>query len=497
MIRSKIKSVILKKNRLKQQTYSELVYAQPKWKLFARMDYADKFYNQPRPIDFVKQQIIHQQRSQNVIELKAADFNESNLLNAIQSLKEQGGEVRLPAATLELRNALNLTPGICLTGVAGRTELIFKQSDYGIIIQGAADKPAGQVSLCNIRIFHQGEHKFCAALLATHTQALHLENIEIISPRGVGVLLADKVYQTKLINCRVQYAGLVGFMFIRDVHETLMQNCTAEYCQQSGVFLTDLKLPEHIDALDFAAQLHHTDHVIGNFAPFAPEDPSPYRTDIIACVFSHNRKMGITTDGVAYLSVKNTVIAHNDCEGITIDNGSWGCIIQNCHIYNNGWRGLQHEVELGIDFVSEMGLMDDGSSKAKLPGISLDNAAYTRVENNHIECNWGDGVKFVRAAYASTIANNLIENNNRGVNDRFHYFGILVGVAERQHPEQYDFASCNNRITANVILGAHFAGIHLTDKVTGNIIEKNRVKGATFESIEVHALSGNLVSTDI
>jgi parallel beta-helix repeat protein len=158
---------------------------------------------------------------------------------------------------------------------------------------------------------------------------------------------------------------------------------------------------------------------------------------------------------------------------------------------------MQHEVELGIDFVSEMGLMDDGSSKAKLPGISLDNAAYTRVENNHIECNWGDGVKFVRAAYASTIANNLIENNNRGGNDRFHYFGILVGVAERQHPEQHDFASCNNRISENTILGEHFAGIHLMAQVTGNIVEKNQIKGATFESVEVHARKGNLINTDI
>jgi len=496
MLRHKIKSVILKKNTLKQQAYSKLVTAKPQWTLFERMEYADKLYNKPQSIDFVKQQILHRQRNQNLIELKAQDFTEHNLLNAIQSLQEQGGEIRLPAGTLELHHALNLTQGICLTGVAGRTELVFKQSDYGIIIQGSEDKPIQQVSISNIRIYHQGEQKFCAALFASHTQALHLENIVIISPKAVGVLLADKVYQSKLINCRVQYAGLVGFMFIRDVNETLMQSCTAEHCQQSGVFLTDLKLPEHIDAMDFAAQLHHTDHVIGNFAPFASDDPSPYRTDMIDCVFSHNRKMGITTDGVAYLSVKNTVIAHNDCEGITIDNGAWGCIIQNCHIYNNGWRGLQHEVELGIDFVSEMGLMDDGSSKAKLPGISLDNAAYTRVENNHIECNWGDGVKFVRAAYASTIANNLIENNNRGVNDRFHYFGILVGVAERQHPEQHDFASCNNQITANTILGTHFAGIHLTAKVTGNIIEKNQIKGATFESIEVHARSGNLVSTD-
>lgn len=75
-----------------------------------------------------------------------------------------------------------------------------------------------------------------------------------------------------------------------------------------------------------------------------------------------------------------------------------------------------------------MGRMDDGSSKAKLPGVSLDNAAYCRVENNSIEGNWGDGVKFVRSVYACTVARNIIANNNRGVNDRFHYFGVLVGV---------------------------------------------------------------------
>lgn len=493
MLRHKIRSLALKPNILKQQASARLELAQPQWILFERMQYADKRYNRPKKIDFVQQQASYKQCRQTVIEIASEDFTENHLISVIESLAESGGEIRLPARNLILENPLNLTQGICLTGVLGRTELIFKHCDYGINIQGTADKPLALIRLQNFKIYHEGEHKFCGALFATHTNGLYLENIEIISPRAVGFLLADNVIQSKLINCRVHYAGLVGFMFIRDVNETLMQGCMAEYCQQSGVFLTDLKLPEHIDPLDFPAQLHHTDHVIGNFGPFAVEDPSPYRTDMIDCVFSHNRKMGITTDGVAYLSVQNCVIAHNDCEGITIDNGAWGCLIQNCHIYNNGWRGLQHEVELGIDFVNEMGLMADGSSKAKLPGISLDNAAYTRVEHNHIECNWGDGVKLVRAAYGSSIANNLIENNNRGVNDRFHYFGVLVGVAERQHADQHDFASCNNRISENIILGEHFAGIHLMAMVTGNIVEKNQISGAKFESIEVHARSGNVL----
>ncbi len=495
MLLHKIRALALRKNTINQQSISKLKLAQPKWTLFERMEYADQLYNQPNPIDYETQRNEYKLRTQTIIKINIDDFTEKDLTNAIKSLTKHGGEIHLPAGKLELTQTLNLTQGICLTGVQGRTDLVFKQSDYGIIIQGSDKQPLTNVNINNIRIYHEGDHKFCAAIFATHTSELHLENIDIISPRAVGILLADKVDKTKLLNCRVKHAGLVGFMFIRDVNETLMKNCASEYCQQGGVFLTDLKLPKTIDPLDFQAQLHHTDHVIGNFAPFAADDPSPYRTDIIDCVFKHNRKMGITTDGVAYLSVKNTVISDNDCEGITIDNGSWGCLIQNCHIFNNGWRGLQHDVELGIDFVNEMGLMDDGSSKAKLPGISLDNAAYTRVENNHIECNWGDGVKFVRAAYGGTVTNNLIENNNRGVNDKFHYFGILVGVAERQHDDQHDFASCNNNIFSNTILGQHFAGIHLMKNVIGNVIEKNLINGAIFEPIETHAISGNLVNT--
>ena len=50
-----------------------------------------------------------------------------------------------------------------------------------------------------------------------------------------------------------------------------------------------------------------------------------------------------------------------------------------------------------------------------------------------------------------TVAGNIIADNNRGINDRFHFFGVLVGVAKRQHLDQSDFPSCNNRIIENDI----------------------------------------------
>jgi parallel beta-helix repeat protein len=472
---------------------SKLVMARPNWELFKRMEFADKMNNYLISKDHACEQKKLDRSGQSIISIADNDFSENRLNSAIKSLEISGGEIYLPAGKLVLENTLNLIQGVSLIGVQGRTELLFKDCDYGISIKGAVDNRLAGVKVCNIRLYHQGDNRFCAALFASHTWALHLENIEVISPRAVGLLLADDVYQTKLINCRVHNAGQMGFLFVRDVKETLMKSCTAEYCQHSGILLTDMKLPDHIEPMDFSAQIHYTLHIIGNAAPFAYDDPSPYRTDIVDCVFSHNRKMGITTDGAGYLRVTNCVIAHNDCEGITIDNGSWGCSIQNCHIFNNGWRGLQDMGELVVDYVDGLGLMEDGSSMAKLPGISLDNAAYARVVNNHVENNWGDGIKLVRAVFESSITGNLIENNNRGLSDHFHYHGILVGIAERQHSEQCDFGSCNNYISTNMILGEHYSGIHLMSQVTGNIVEKNKIIGATLNQIEIHALTGNLV----
>ncbi len=328
----------------------------------------------------------------------------------------------------------------------------------------------------------------------TEAHDIFLHNVRIQAPLATGFLLADHVHRVRMDHCSVYRAGLTGFMLVRDVSDCVFQDCAAEYCMQGGVFLTDLVLPPGIDPLDFDAQIHHTLRVIKNFAPFAPDEPAPQRNSLLNCTFARNRKMGITTDGTGNLRVIGCIIAENDCEGITLDNGSWQCEVQDCHIYGNGWRGLQHDVELTEDFVARMGLMPDGSSKAKLPGISLDNAAYCRIQNNQIEKNWGDGVKLVRAVHGCTIADNLICHNNRGINDRFHFFGVLLDAAKRQHPQQSDFACCCNRIVGNDIVGTHYAGIHLLHGAVGNQIRGNRIVGATCMPIEDHSGVSNRIA---
>ncbi len=426
------------------------------------------------------------------LHIDAAHFTTQQLQAALNSLPPEGGQIYLPAGRLIFTEPLRLPNHVHLIG-SFATELIFRSADFGLVIQGHKNALAQGIHLENLHIRHEGEQRFSAAVFITEAFDLYLKNVHIHAPFAVGFLLSDQVYRVRMTQCSVYHAGLVGFMLIRDVADCVLQECVAEHCMQGGIFFTDLKLPPGMSPLDFDGQIYHTIKVIGNFAPFAPNDPTPQRNSLLNCTFARNRKMGITTDGTGNLRIINCIIAENDCEGITLDNGTWNCEVLNSHIYGNGWRGLQHEQELTEDFVEKMGLMPDGGSKAKLPGVSLDNAAYCRIENNLIEKNWGDGVKFVRAGYACTIANNLISHNNRGSNDEFHFFGILIGVAERQHPEQSDFPSCHNRITNNDIIGSHYAGVHLLPNTTGNILRDNRIQDAICMPIEDHAGKGNQI----
>lgn len=421
-----------------------------------------------------------------IIDIPMEECQPKRLLEDLAKLTETGGTIHLPPGRITLNRELVVGSGVRIIGSAGRTELVFKNVDYGIRIIGNAEHPVIGVHLENLEIRHLGEQHFCAAVITSHSKDVSFKNINIIHPVAVGFLFSDNVADAMLMGCSVHKAGLVGYMQIRDVRNSVFDSCVATQCEQSGVFLTDLKLPSGMDPLDFDAQIEYTNQVIGNFAPYHSDDPTNYNTVFINCMFSANRKMGITTDGVGYLRVVNCIISDNDCEGITIDNGSWCCLIQNSHIRNNGWRGLQHQEELTIDYVGDSGLMEDGGSKAKLPGISFDNAAYCRVVNCCIQGNWGDGIKFVRASYACTISDNIISDNNRGENDQFHFFGILIANAVRQHKEQADFPSCYNRIKNNTIMGNHYSGIHLLSGTVGNIIQNNIITGYRFIDIENH-----------
>ena len=76
----------------------------------------------------------------------------------------------------------------------------------------------------------------------------------------------------------------------------------------------------------------------------------------------------------------------------------------------------------------------DGTSMAKLPGISIDNALYNEIFANTVIGNFGGGVKMVRTAFYNVVRKNAIIDNNLGKSAKYHFFGVELGGAPADAP---------------------------------------------------------------
>lgn len=202
---------------------------------------------------------------------------------------------------------------------------------------------------------------------------------------------------------------------------------------------------------------------------------APHNIIVKDNVISENYSSGIYSDGAYMNYIIDNVVKDNEKEGMCLDFGTFGTYISGNIVERNGDRNRQEDEDLAKDFVLELGRLEDGSSTAKLPGISLDNAAYNIIYNNIVNGNAGSGIKMVRSGYRNVILCNLVSDNNAGKNDLFHGFGIELGHASK--PDQIikglDFtADYENIIARNVISGHHYSGIYIgTDCYCNDLID--------------------------
>ena len=301
------------------------------------------------------------------------------------------------------------------------------------------------------------------------------------------MLLADGVRGLRIDRCRVRQASGNGLLLIRTVADVTLSSCSVERCGGSGLLLADWRLRPGADPLDFLAQARESP------VTFCASDAGPCRINLVGCSLIGNRKMGMCTDGGGLIRVSGCEIADNQCDGITLDNGTWGCLVEGSRIRSNGRRAGQSPGELQEDFVHTDGLLPDGSSQVKLPGVSLDNSAFCRVQGCLIEGNYGEGVKFVRASHGCTVSRNIIAWNNRGYSEGHPHFGVRLGADPRQHPGQFDFPANAIRVEDNDIIGSHTAGILLNEGAVSNVVRGNRIVGATQTAIINRSCGGNLI----
>ena len=143
--------------------------------------------------------------------------------------------------------------------------------------------------------------------------------------------------------------------------------------------------------------------------------------------------------------------------------------------------------DLKTDFIFDMGRLADGSSPAKLPGVSIDNAAYNIIFNNIIAKNYGSGLKCVRSGYRNTFLCNQVTDNDFGRNEMHHFFGIELSTDQynEKNVKGLDFTPCyENIIARNVISGPHSAGIFIGPDGYVNDFFDNIIIGCTSWSME-------------
>ena len=209
-----------------------------------------------------------------------------------------------------------------------------------------------------------------------------------------------------------------------------------------------------------------------------------------------NNSSGVYSDGAYNIYIIENIIYKNEKEGMCLDYGTFGAYVHNNVVRQNGGRFRQTDEDLEADFVTSFGRLEDGSSPAKLPGISIDNSAYNIILNNNVNQNYGSGIKSVRSAYRNVIMENTVSDNNYGENEKFHFFGIEIGHAST--PDEpvigLDFtASYENIICRNVVTGPDYAGIFLEIESYCNDVFDNVIMGSEKFAIECHSTLFNSI----
>jgi parallel beta-helix repeat protein len=263
----------------------------------------------------------------------------------------------------------------------------------------------------------------------------------------------------------------------------------------AGVVLTD----RNADLAADPTNIFNPDQYWVKEQPMAERAGIPRDNVIAYNRINGNLSSGIYSDG----SMSNVIIGNdverNSKEGICLDNGSVANVVAWNVFRANGKRWGESDLNLKQDFIFGLGRLPDGSSPAKVPAISIDNAAYNQIVFNEIDQNFGGGIKMVRTDFYNVIGLNTITDNNEGLSEHFHFFGIELGAAKADAPsKELDFvASRGNQVFGNTIRGSHYAGIFFASGSDNNAIFDNSIFGATSWAMESVRVQPNMTLNNL
>lgn len=333
----------------------------------------------------------------------------------------------------------------------------------------------------NIENFVLEEDKYMWGFFAVGCKNWSVKNSTFNNCLGKAMVILGEHEYIQISDCSIDNSTNGALLINGDIGNGIIKNNR----------ITNTKGTTNFAAGMVLGSVEITDYTTG-YNPYI-DDPikghleAPHNLVVMENYVYHSKSSGIYSDGSYCNYFINNTTYLNDKEGMCLDQGTVGCYVVGNTIKQNGGRRRQTLEEIQKDYVGEFGLMEDGSSPAKLPGISLDNAMYNIVSSNYITENYGSGVKMVRSCARNTIMNNVISENNIGQSDTFHFFGIELGFAIKPDFEttSIDFSACyENIIARNVITGEHYAGIFIAEECYINDFFDNIIMDSTWWSME-------------
>ena len=396
-------------------------------------------------------------------------------------------------------------------------EVVTYTEDTGEALQEAIDKNAGKVIFITSdrikinRTMQLRDNTYLVAegcsfeadvdgdlIAGENISDVVLSGIEI-EGRAQNALRIDACQNVVLTDCHVRGMKQRGLRIQGTSQNIIVANCSFTENEAGGATVVD----DAKRILFYRNDCSNNYGCINDNAGFSfgnCYDTEHFPSEVIVYqnTSSNNQSGGMYCSGLYKSYFINNTVTGNQKEGTCLDWQTFGCYLLKNTYQGNGWRADQPDEILEADEVLQDGRMEDGSSKAKLPGISLDNAVYNILEQNTVTQNGGSGIKMVRASVGNLISDNSVADNNTGENERYHFFGIELG-GERYTEEKWnmDFGSdYGNIVSDNRISGAHYAALFLAEGAEDNVIYGNISAGETHWMIESIAMGKNALDTN-
>ena len=424
--------------------------------------------------------------------------------NTINNRTKYQNDVRFNGSTASELNALIATSDSAYITIESDKiildETINLKSDIGInaskteFVPGSMviDKAVMAEDCDNISLdyFKLENGGYNYALYIIRTNNFSIKGCTFSKSTYKGLVVMGTCTNFVMLDNNVTYNGNGGVFLNGNISNGIIKNNDSEenYGTRNltaGMVMTSMTIDDYYTAYNEFKDEHLYDLLD------TPHDIVLYQNRV-----QRNNSSGVYSDGAYNIYIIENIIYKNEKEGMCLDYGTFGAYVHNNVVRQNGGRFRQTDEDLEADFVTSFGRLEDGSSPAKLPGISIDNSAYNIILNNNVNQNYGSGIKSVRSAYRNVIMENTVSDNNYGENEKFHFFGIEIGHAST--PDEpvigLDFtASYENIVCRNVVTGPDYAGVFLEIESYCNDVFDNVIMGSEKFAIECHSTLFNSI----